>query len=155
MNCQNCGAELVPGSSFCATCGTPVGAGPLAASVSSVPPPASGLAIVSLIFGIVSWFALPLIGSLVAIITGHMARSEIKRTQGRIGGRGFTVAGLILGYSSIGLICLAVMSIAMITAFSQNIRTLFSESAKDLDSLPAAPSSPQPGNDRPQPPKHR
>jgi hypothetical protein len=40
--------------------------------------PNSTAAVISLIFGIVSWFALPLIGAIVAVIAGHMARAEIR-----------------------------------------------------------------------------
>ena len=39
--------------------------------------------------------------SIVAVITGHIALSQIKRTGE--GGRGFALAGLIIGYAGIGL----------------------------------------------------
>jgi Domain of unknown function (DUF4190) len=63
----------------------------------------STLAIVSLIFGILGWFVLPFVGSIVAIITGHMARAEIRRDPLRIEGDGLALAGLILGWLSIAL----------------------------------------------------
>ena len=50
-------------------------------------PPAqttSTLAIVSLISGIASWFLIPFIAAVVAIITGHMAKNEIHRSNGMI-----------------------------------------------------------------------
>lgn len=50
------------------------------------------LAIVSLVTGI-------LFISLVAIITGHIALSQIKKTQEK--GRGLAIAGLVLGYAGI------------------------------------------------------
>ncbi|CAN5663667.1 hypothetical protein BH23PSE2_BH23PSE2_14150 [soil metagenome] len=56
------------------------------------------LAIVSLIFGILGWSFLPLVGSVVAIVTGHLARSEIRRAVERPQGDGLAVAGLVLGY---------------------------------------------------------
>ncbi len=56
------------------------------------------LAIVSLIFGILGWSFLPLVGSVVAIVTGHLARSEIRRAIERPQGDGLAVAGLVLGY---------------------------------------------------------
>jgi hypothetical protein len=59
----------------------------------------SGTAIASLIFGIVAWFGLPIIGALVAVICGHIARAEIRRMPpGTIEGDGMAIAGLILGY---------------------------------------------------------
>lgn len=59
-------------------------------------PPTNGLATTSLVFGIVSWFLCPLIGSIVAVTTGHAAHSQIKRT-GESGG-GMATAGMVLGY---------------------------------------------------------
>jgi len=58
----------------------------------------SALAIVSLVFGILAWVALPLIGAVIAIVTGHMARSEIQAAYGDLQGDGMAVAGLVLGY---------------------------------------------------------
>ena len=52
------------------------------------------LAIVSLVTGV-------LFISLVAIITGHIALSQIKKTQEK--GRGLAIAGLVLGYAGIVL----------------------------------------------------
>jgi hypothetical protein len=68
-------------------------------------PQNSTMAIISLISGIVSWFLLPLIGAIVAIITGHMAKNEIKASNGQIGGNGMATAGLILGYVQLGITC--------------------------------------------------
>ena len=38
------------------------------------------------------------LGSIAAIITGHMAKSEIKKSAGMVTGNGMATAGLILGY---------------------------------------------------------
>lgn len=72
------------------------------------PPPNSTMAIVSLVAGILGWTFVPLIGSIVAVITGHMAKKEIKESGGRIGGDGLATAGLILGYIALGLSILGV-----------------------------------------------
>jgi hypothetical protein len=64
-------------------------------------PPNSTMAVVSLISGILGWFVLPLIASLVAVVTGHMAKKEIRESRGRVGGDGLATAGLIMGYSSL------------------------------------------------------
>ncbi len=63
----------------------------------------SSLAVVSLVSGILGWTLLPLIGSIVAIITGHMARGEIRRAPERMEGDGLAVGGLILGYTMLVL----------------------------------------------------
>ncbi|WP_066568422.1 DUF4190 domain-containing protein [Snodgrassella sp. CFCC 13594] len=52
-------------------------------------------ALLSLIFGILGFLVLPLIGSLLAIITGHMGRAKAKKGAGR---GGLALAGLLLGY---------------------------------------------------------
>lgn len=86
----------------------------------------SRLALVSLIAGIMSWITLSLslgilsigllfIGLLtiiafllpyllflvLAIFTGHMAKREIKRSGGKIGGNGMATIGLVLGYAGL------------------------------------------------------
>ena len=77
--------------------------------MSTYPRQTSGLAITSLVCGILGWTLLPLVGSLVAILTGHMARGEIRRANGQIDGDGLAVAGLVLGWISIALMVLAVL----------------------------------------------
>lgn len=75
---------------------------------SSLPAPKSStMAMISLISGIAGWTLLPFLGSLVAIITGHIAQGEIKKGGGMVTGKGMAVAGLILGYLAIALgLCL-------------------------------------------------
>jgi hypothetical protein len=64
----------------------------------------SGTAIASLIFGILSWVVLPLIGAILAIVLGHSARKEISRAPpGTIEGDGMALAGLILGWAHIAI----------------------------------------------------
>jgi len=80
-------------------------------------PENSSLAMISMIAGIVGWVMAPLIGSLVAIITGHMAKREIRESVGQLGGDGMATAGLVLGYlqiiPSILCICAVVVMLAM------------------------------------------
>lgn len=71
----------------------------------------STLAIISLVAGVLSWVMLPVLGPIVAIITGHMARAEIRREQGRIGGDGLAIGGLILGYLQLGMLLLGVIAL--------------------------------------------
>ncbi len=73
----------------------------------------STLAVVSLVFGILGWTLLPFLGSLVAVVCGHMARGEIRRAQGGLEGDGIAVAGLVLGYIVIGLSLLAVLAVIL------------------------------------------
>ncbi len=75
---------------------------PANVSAPSRPAQTSSGAIISLIFGILSFLFLPLIGGLVAIISGHMARSAIRHSGGAIKGDGMALAGTIIGYFNIG-----------------------------------------------------
>ena len=65
----------------------------------SLPPrQTSAMAVVSLIMGILGWTALPFIGSIAAIVTGHLARAEIRRRPLELEGDVMALAGLILGW---------------------------------------------------------
>jgi hypothetical protein len=63
--------------------------------------PTNSLAIVSLVAGIASYFVVPIIGAVIAIVTGHMARAQIRRTGEE--GKGLALIGLILGYAHLAL----------------------------------------------------
>lgn len=73
--------------------------------------PNSTLAIISLVSGLLGWTVLPFIGSIVAIITGHLARSEIRREA--LDGDGLAVAGLVLGYSMVAVCVMAVFAVLL------------------------------------------
>ncbi|MPY86954.1 MAG: DUF4190 domain-containing protein [Luteitalea sp.] len=60
-------------------------------------------AVISLVFGIACWVLLPLVGAIVAVVTGHVARSEIRRAPDRLEGDGLALAGLILGWGHLVL----------------------------------------------------
>ena len=67
----------------------------------------NSLAIVSLIAGIAGLTLVPFIGSIVAVITGHMSLSQLK-TSGEEG-RGIALGGLITGYVGLGLAVLGLL----------------------------------------------
>ena len=80
------------------------------------PPPAihvdavqtSGMAIAALVMGVAGWTLLPLVGSILAIIFGNMARREIRQRPDELTGEGLAVAGLVLGWVSVGVTILVV-----------------------------------------------
>jgi hypothetical protein len=84
-------------------------------------PPTSTLAIVSLISGIVSWFLIPFIAAVAAVITGHMAKSEIRKSNGLLGGNGMATAGLVLGYIQLGLGLCVCLVVAVMLAFGMTV----------------------------------
>ena len=71
----------------------------------------STLAIISLVSGLLGWTLVPWLGSIAAIITGHMARAEIRREAETTEGDGFAIAGLVLGWSMVALSVLALIMI--------------------------------------------
>jgi hypothetical protein len=72
-------------------------------------PETNGLAIASLTAGIL-W--LGWLGSIAAVIFGHVALSQIKRSNGRETGQGLAIAGLVLGWSGVGVLLLIVLAAA-------------------------------------------
>jgi hypothetical protein len=74
----------------------------------------STLAIISLVSGLLGWSFVPWLGSLVAVVTGHMARAEIRRDPERLEGDGMAVAGLVLGYA---MLALSLVGIALVILF--------------------------------------
>ena len=71
------------------------------------------LAIIALVAGILGWTLLPFLGSLGGIIFGHMARGEIRRSNGQLDGDGLAVTGLVLGWINVMLAVLLVLVIFM------------------------------------------
>ncbi len=65
--------------------------------------PSSTMAMVSLIAGILGFTMLPLIGSIVALVTGYEARKETRSVPPRASGDGLATAGIIMGWIQIGL----------------------------------------------------
>jgi len=84
-----------------------------------------GIAIASLVCGILSWVCVGLLAAIPAVITGHMALGRIKRSAGALGGRGLAIAGLILGYTSI-----VVMTVLIVLFFTLVMPLIKEESSK-------------------------
>jgi len=74
----------------------------------------STTAIISLVAGILGLTIFPFIGSVIAVILGHMAKGEIARSNGTIGGGGAATFGLVLGYIGVGL---SVLGLCVFGAF--------------------------------------
>lgn len=77
----------------------------------SHPEEQSQAAIVSVVSGVLSFFVLPIIGGIVAIVAGHQALRRIRESRGRVGGSGAAKVGLTLGYGNLatGLVFLALV----------------------------------------------
>ncbi len=79
----------------------PVYPGPYAA------PKTNALSLVSLISALVGLFIVPVIGSIVAVVTGHISLHQLK-TSGETG-RGMALAGVIIGWISVGLMVIGIV----------------------------------------------
>jgi membrane protein YqaA with SNARE-associated domain len=115
MFCPNCGTENAEGSTICQSCGTSLTSpAPQPSAQATVrPAPTSGLATASLIFGILGLTLLPTLGSVVAVILGYMAKSEINSSAGQLEGSGLATAGLVLGYIGLGLTLLGIVAVLL------------------------------------------
>lgn len=86
--------------------------------------PTSSLAIVSLIAGILGLTMFPLVGSVVALITGSMAKKEIDRSGGTLEGYGLAKAGIIMGWIGIALMFLGLCIAGFVIAIPICLATL-------------------------------
>ncbi len=97
--CAACGNSLAADDQFCRVCGH--GTGEAAAALGIAPTAlnasaeTSGKAIASLVCGLL--FFVPM-AFIAAIVFGHLALSEIRKSAGRLKGEGMAMAGLVLGY---------------------------------------------------------
>jgi type IV pilus assembly protein PilA len=101
--CPYCANEIQDDAKVCPNCNRELETAP-PAPVVSVPLPearTSGKAVASLILSFFSLFFIP---GVIAVVLGHLAYSEIKKSAGQLKGQGVAIAGLILGYLGIAAI---------------------------------------------------
>jgi type IV pilus assembly protein PilA len=138
MFCPKCRMLNADSAQYCSKCGnslpasaagasrsqnsTAVGPGPLTAREV----PTSGKAIASLVCGIFTFF-LP--ASIAAIVLGHLSLSEIRKSAGRLGGKGAAIVGLVLGYAGIAVIPLVLIIAAIAIPNLLRARMVANESA--------------------------
>src|SRR5258708_30298228 len=108
MFCFKCGQNFDSPSAVCPRCNTPSATAnrsataPLSgAQPASAGPQTDGKAVASLVLGILSITCFWILAGIPAIILGHMSRSNIRNSAGRLKGDGQATAGLIMGYAGI------------------------------------------------------
>ena len=78
--------------------------------------PSSTMALISLVAGILGLTALPTIGSIVALVTGYIAKKEIRESGGVMGGGGMATAGLIMGWIGVAILLIGICAACVIFA---------------------------------------
>lgn len=71
--------------------------------------PTNALAIASFVVSLIGF-------GLIGVILGHVALSQIKRSNGYERGRGFAIAGLIIGYAEIAIAALFILGFILLIA---------------------------------------
>ena len=70
--------------------------------------PSSTLAIISLVSGLLGFTAFPVMGGIVALVTGYMARNETRALPPTASGDNMATAGIVMGWVQIGLLIVGV-----------------------------------------------
>ena len=90
------------------------------------PPRTNGLAVTSMVSSLVgvalSWTAVLALGVVVGVITGHIALRQIARTGER--GRGMALAGVIIGWISIGFALMIVLGVVIWASTTASLTTV-------------------------------
>jgi hypothetical protein len=81
----------------------------LGPTIASADGPIEGLAVASLVCGIASFFIIPILGSILAIIFGHISTARIAENPS-LRGKELARAGIIIGWVGIVLTVLAFLA---------------------------------------------
>jgi type IV pilus assembly protein PilA len=142
MFCFKCGASMPDTTQACPRCGAVVAAGPQspppvslpggAAAVPrqyGAPPQTDGKAVGSLILGILAIFPFGLLAGIPAVVLGHLSKSSIAKSMGRLKGEGMATAGLVMGYVSVAFVPLILIIAAIAIPNLLRARIAANESA--------------------------
>src|SRR6516165_1855100 len=80
----------------------PFGQPPAPSGYPPAPTRTNGFAVASLVLGIAQLFVC-IIGTILALVFGYIARNQIDQSGGTQGGRGLAIAGIVLGWVGVGL----------------------------------------------------
>lgn len=84
----------------------------LSQNLTDVTLPSSTLAIVSLVSSILGFTFFPVVGGIIGLITGYMARNETRSVPPKASGDGMATAGIIMGWVQVGLLVIGICCVA-------------------------------------------
>ena len=106
---------------------------PYGRPVAPVPsPPTSGKATTSLILGILSLFMCGLLTGLPAIFVGISARREVRRSEGRLGGDGLALGGIVTGILGTLWSVVAIVILVSLLSFGAEVAQDYDEACDNV-----------------------
>jgi hypothetical protein len=102
------------------------------APVNASIPKNNNLAVTSLVLGIIAipayfCYGFGILFAIAAIVTGFIARSQIKSSNGQQTGNGMALAGIIIGFILMLLVVCAVLVIAVLSLMGPSIGDVFNQ----------------------------
>jgi hypothetical protein len=135
LSCRSCGATNPPDAASCRVCGRNPSTLPTAQGVlisAAVPPPAVlrqpatrptpgrpplvPLAVAAVVLGGLGWLLLPVLGAVAAVVCGHLALRQFRRSPTPRAGRSLAIAGLVLGYLQLAVLALLAFGVGVFFA---------------------------------------
>ncbi|MGH9041254.1 MAG: DUF4190 domain-containing protein [Acidimicrobiia bacterium] len=119
--CPHCGRDVSPRATACPTCGEPgpgaahpAGVGGTVSTATAAAARTDGYAIASIVCSIGAFFGVFIVGSILGIVFGRMARERLAADPS-LAGEGLAQAGVILGWVglAVGVVILAVFLAAV------------------------------------------
>jgi hypothetical protein len=117
MECPHCQAPNPEEATTCRECGRLLTSENTVTTTETEGSPSPGtttprnseMAVASVILSILGWTVLPVIGAGLGVVLGYMARDEIRRSQGALGGQDLATLGLVLGYANLAVMALVIV----------------------------------------------